>query len=86
MYLFEVILKKIKSNIDTTDLMAPMKTLTGINKPRQIKKSKAIINCKENNKSCKKWIEMIVYYLDQCPTNIFSHSNVNKEYVWEMWI
>lgn len=54
MYLFEVILKKIKSNIDTTDLMAPMKTLTGINKPRQIKKSKAIINCKENNKSCKK--------------------------------
>lgn len=54
MYLSEVILKNIKSNIDTTDLAAHMKTLIGINKPRQIKKSKAIINSKENNKSCKK--------------------------------
>ena len=27
---------------------------------------------------------MIVTYLDQCPTNIFSHSNVNKEYVCKM--
>ena len=54
MYLSEVILKNIKSNIDTTDLAAHMKTFIGINKPRQIKKSKAIINSKENNKSCKK--------------------------------
>ena len=38
MYLSEIILKKIKSNVDTADLMAHMKILIGINKSKQIKK------------------------------------------------
>lgn len=60
--------KNIQKNIDTTDIIAHMKNLMGVNKSKQVKKTnkqkRATVNSRENNKLCKTWNKMTVLYLD----------------------